>query len=89
MTAFAYLLDTSCGGGALPCSLGGELLARGLATGGLASCLLGTSHGDCAAGGAGKLMAEKCWELESGVGEVVKSPLLKGHATLDFEGCFA
>ena len=38
------LLDASCGRGGLASSLGGELLAWGFATGGLASCLLGTSH---------------------------------------------
>jgi len=38
------LLDTAGGGSGLAGSLGCELLARGLATSGLASCLLGTSH---------------------------------------------
>ena len=40
------LLDTSGGGGRFAGSLGGELLARGLASGGLTSGLLGTSHDD-------------------------------------------
>ncbi|KAF4523131.1 hypothetical protein B566_EDAN003146, partial [Ephemera danica] len=39
------LLDTSCGGCALAGSLGGELLAGSLSSGGFASGLLGTSHG--------------------------------------------
>ena len=38
------LLDTSGGGGRLASSLGGELLARSLSSGGLAGGLLGTSH---------------------------------------------
>jgi len=38
------LLDTTGRGGGLASGLGGELLARGFATCGLASCLLGTSH---------------------------------------------
>lgn len=38
------LLDTSGGGRALAGSLGGKLLTRGLATGGLASGLLGAGH---------------------------------------------
>jgi len=38
------LLDTSGGGGRLASSLGGQLLPGGLATSGLASGLLGTSH---------------------------------------------
>lgn len=38
------LLDTSGGGCRLTGSLGGELLARGLASGGLTGSLLGTSH---------------------------------------------
>ena len=38
------LLDASCGRGRLASCLGGELLAWGLATGGLACGLLGTSH---------------------------------------------
>ena len=38
------LLDASCGRGGFASCLGGKLLAWGLATGGLASCLLGTSH---------------------------------------------
>jgi hypothetical protein len=42
------LLDTTGGGGALPCSLGGQLLPGGLATSGLSCGLLGTSH--CAGG---------------------------------------
>jgi hypothetical protein len=42
------LLDTTGGGGTLPCSLGGQLLPGGLATSGLSCCLLGTSH--CAGG---------------------------------------
>ena len=40
------LLDTSGGGGGLAGSLGGELLAGGLASHGLACGLLGTSHCD-------------------------------------------
>ena len=40
------LLDTSRRGGALARSLGGELLAGGLASGGFAGGLLGTSHGE-------------------------------------------
>ena len=40
------LLDASCGRGGLASCLGGELLAWGLASGGLACCLLGTSHGE-------------------------------------------
>ena len=40
------LLDTSGGGGRFASSLGGELLARGLASSGLTSGLLGTSHDD-------------------------------------------
>ena len=39
-------LDASCGRGGLASSLGGELLAWGLAPCGLACCLLGTSHGE-------------------------------------------
>ena len=39
-------LDTSCSRGGLASSLGGELLAWGLASGGLAGGLLGTSHGE-------------------------------------------
>ena len=38
------LLDTSGGGGRLASGLGGQLLPGGLATSGLASGLLGTSH---------------------------------------------
>ena len=38
------LLDSPSGGGALASGLGGELLPRGLASGGLAGGLLGTSH---------------------------------------------
>ena len=38
------LLHTSGGRGTLASSLGGQLLARGLSSGGLASGLLGTSH---------------------------------------------
>ena len=38
------LLDAAGGWGGLPGGFGGQLLARGLATGGLASGLLGTSH---------------------------------------------
>jgi len=38
------LLDTASGRGALAGGLGGELLAGGLASGGLSCCLLGTSH---------------------------------------------
>ena len=38
------LLDTSGSGGRLAGSLGGKLLPGGLATSGLASCLLGTGH---------------------------------------------
>ena len=37
-------LDSSCGRSRFASSLGGELLAWGLATGGLACCLLSTSH---------------------------------------------
>ena len=40
------LLDASCGRGGLASCLGGELLAWGLASGGLAGGLLGTSHGE-------------------------------------------
>ena len=40
------LLDTSCGRGRFASCLGGELLAWGLASGGLAGGLLGTSHGE-------------------------------------------
>jgi hypothetical protein len=40
------LLDTSGGGRALAGSLGGKLLTRGLATGGLASSLLSAGHYD-------------------------------------------
>ena len=40
------LLDTSCGRGGLASCLGGELLAWGLASCGLACGLLGTSHGE-------------------------------------------
>ena len=39
-------LDTSCSRGGLASCLGGELLAWGLASGGLAGGLLGTSHGE-------------------------------------------
>ena len=39
------LLDSSGGRGRLASCLGGELLARGLASGRLAGCLLGASHG--------------------------------------------
>ena len=39
-------LDTSCSRGGLASCLGGELLAWGLASGGLAGSLLGTSHGE-------------------------------------------
>ena len=39
-------LDTSCGRGRFASCLGGELLAWGLASGGLAGGLLGTSHGE-------------------------------------------
>ena len=38
------LLDSSSGGSALASGLGGELFPRGLASGGLAGGLLGTSH---------------------------------------------
>jgi hypothetical protein len=38
------LLHATGGGGGLVSRLGGELLARGLASGGLAGSLLGTSH---------------------------------------------
>ena len=38
------LLDTTGRRGGLASGLGGELLTRGLATRGLASCLLGTGH---------------------------------------------
>ena len=41
------LLDTTGRGGRLASGLGGELLAGSLATGGLASGLLGASHCDC------------------------------------------
>ena len=40
------LLDASCGRGGLASCLGGELLAWGLASGGLAGGLLSTSHGE-------------------------------------------
>merc|ERR1711895_44318 len=40
------LLDASCGRGGFASCLGGELLAWGLASGGLAGSLLGTSHGE-------------------------------------------
>jgi hypothetical protein len=40
------LLDTSSGRGGLAGSLGGELLARSLSSGGLAGGLLGTGHFD-------------------------------------------
>ena len=40
------LLDTTCSRGRLASSLGGQLLARGLASGRLTSGLLGTGHGD-------------------------------------------
>ena len=40
------LLDTSCSRGGLASCLGGELLAWGLASGGLTGGLLGTGHGD-------------------------------------------
>ena len=43
-TVTVGLLDAACGWGGLAGCLGGELLAWGLASGGLASCLLGTSH---------------------------------------------
>ena len=39
-------LDTSCGRGRFASCLGGELLAWGLASSGLAGGLLGTSHGE-------------------------------------------
>lgn len=39
------LLDTSCGRGGLSCSLGGQLLTGGFASGGFSCGLLGTSHG--------------------------------------------
>ena len=39
-------LDTSCSRGGLASCLGGELLAWGLASSGLAGGLLGTSHGE-------------------------------------------
>ena len=39
------LLYSSGGGCGLASSLGGQLLARGLSTCGLAGCLLGTGHG--------------------------------------------
>ena len=38
------LLDSSSGRSRLPCSLGGELLPGGLASGGLACSLLSTRH---------------------------------------------
>ncbi len=41
------LLDTAGRGGRLASGLGGELLARGLATGRLAGSLLSASHCDC------------------------------------------
>ncbi len=37
----------TCSGGGLAGSLGGQLLAGRLATGGLTSCLLGAGHGNC------------------------------------------
>ena len=40
------LLDSSCSRSRLASSLGGQLLAWGLASGGFTSGLLGTSHGD-------------------------------------------
>ena len=40
------LLHASGGGGALSGGLGGQLLPRGLASGGLTGSLLGTSHSD-------------------------------------------
>ena len=40
------LLDSSGGGGGLPCGLGSQLLPWGLSSGGLASGLLGASHVD-------------------------------------------
>jgi len=42
-----YLLDASSSGSGLARSLGRELLARGLASGGFTSGLLGASHGCC------------------------------------------
>ena len=39
-------LHTSSGGGGLPGSLGGQLLPGGLPSGGFASSLLGSSHGE-------------------------------------------
>ena len=44
------LLDSSGGGGGLPCGLGSQLLPRGLSSGGLASGLLGASHVDLSEG---------------------------------------
>ena len=41
------LLHASGGRGGLTGGLGGQLLTRGLASGGFASGLLGTSHGEC------------------------------------------
>ena len=40
------LLDTTCGGSRLASSLGGQLLTGRLASGGLASSLFGTCHGE-------------------------------------------
>ena len=44
------LLDSSGGGGGLPCGLGSQLLPWGLSSGGLASGLLGASHVDFSEG---------------------------------------
>ena len=44
------LLDSSGGGGGLPCGLGSQLLPWGLSSGGLASGLLGASHVDLSEG---------------------------------------
>ena len=44
------LLDSSGGGGGLPCGLSSQLLPWGLSSGGLASGLLGASHVDLSEG---------------------------------------
>jgi hypothetical protein len=46
-TVTVRLLDSSSGWGRLTSSLGGELLARSLSSGGLAGGLLGTGHFEC------------------------------------------
>ena len=50
------LLDAAGGRGGLACRLGGELLARGLASGALASGLLGASHCVVVVGGGKELL---------------------------------